>query len=72
MRLALLSRRNVIESVFGSMKGAFRQGNSGACRTRVLDREVNEALIWISLLTRALLTLADERDERARLADLAA
>jgi hypothetical protein len=64
MRIALLSRRNVVESAFSSMKGAFRQGNSGQSRTRIFDREVHESLIWISLLTRALLALADAREER--------
>jgi hypothetical protein len=71
-RIALGSGRNVVESMFASMKTAFRQGNSGACRTRVFDREVHESLIWISLLTRGLLVLADARNERADLLNVAA
>lgn len=61
-RIALLAQRNVAESVFASLEVAFRQGMSGGCRTRVFDREVYESLIWISLVTRALLMLADQRD----------
>lgn len=61
MRTALLGRRNIIESAFASIKSAYRQGSSGQSRTRVFDREINESLIWIALLTRAFLTLADQR-----------
>ena len=60
-RLALLAQRNTAESVFSSLKGAFAQGLSGSRRTRVFGREVYESLIWASLLTRGLLTLADQR-----------
>jgi hypothetical protein len=62
LRMALLAQRNVAESAFASLETAFRQTLSGPCRTRVFNREVYESLIWISLVTRALLTLADQRD----------
>ena len=69
MRTALLSRKNVIESAFSSAKVAYQVGSSGQSRTRIFDREVHETLIWIALVTRALLTLASQRDEAAGVLD---
>ncbi|MGZ4391984.1 MAG: hypothetical protein ACXVRK_07695 [Gaiellaceae bacterium] len=63
-RLALLAQRDIAESCFSSLKVAFAQGLAGGRRTRVFDREVYESLIWLSLLTRALLMLASERQVR--------
>ncbi len=62
MRVALLARRNLSESVFSSLEVGFRQGMDGGCRTRFFDRGVYEMMIWISLVTRGLLMLADQRE----------
>jgi hypothetical protein len=63
-RIALLARRNIGEAVWSTLKVGFKLGNSGSARPRVADRGTYEGLIWIALVTRSLLTLANERNRR--------
>jgi hypothetical protein len=64
-RRALLNRRNLIESLFSALQVAYKQGLDGAARVRVADRNVQEALIALSIVTRALLALRATRDATA-------
>jgi hypothetical protein len=60
-RVAALSRRNVVESLFSSMKSGQRNGLRGSSRTRLFDKDTVEMLTWLGLLSRSLLMIASAR-----------
>lgn len=66
-RRALLCRRNQIEGTFSALQVGYKQCLDGAARVRLFDRTVNEGLIAISLVTRALLVLLAERKLRGEI-----
>jgi hypothetical protein len=70
-RRALLLRRNQIEALFSALQIGYKQGLDGAARLRIVDRNVQEALIALSVVTRALLALQALRAEAAALPDAA-
>jgi len=61
-RRALLRRRNQAESLFSALQVGYKQGTDGAARVRVLDDDSVHALIALSIVTRALLSLRAQRD----------
>jgi hypothetical protein len=63
-RRALLNRRNQIESVFSALQVGYKVSLDGAARTRAFDRSFTEALIALSIVTKALLLLRAERVAR--------
>jgi hypothetical protein len=66
-RRAMLHRRNQVEAAFSSLQVGYKQCLDGAARVRVFDRTVNEALLAISIATRALLALHAERSRHSAL-----
>lgn len=67
-RRALLDRRGLIESGYSSLQSGYKQGLDCAARVRVVGREVQEALIALAFVTRALHALYAERVQRGEAA----
>ena len=60
-RQAMLSRLSQIESFFHHLKGGLKLANSGAARTRVIDKDTVEALLSLGCLSTSALAVADQR-----------
>jgi hypothetical protein len=51
LRVALEAHRNISEAAFSSLEVAHRLLGKDGARTRLLSKDVNEAFIWLALLT---------------------
>jgi hypothetical protein len=60
LRVALEAHRNISEAGFSSLEVAHKLLGKDGARSRLLDKDVNEALVWLALLTKAGALLAAE------------
>jgi hypothetical protein len=63
MRVAMLARRNQVESLFSSLKVGAKLGLSGASRTRIIDFDSVRMLLSMAMLMRTAFALAAVRIE---------
>jgi hypothetical protein len=64
MRVAMLARRNQVESLFSSLKVSAKVGLSGASRTRIIDFDSIRMMLSMAMLMRTAFALAAVRIEK--------
>lgn len=64
MRVAMLARRNQVESLFSSLKVGAKLGLSGASRTRIINFDSVRMLLSLALLMRTAFALGAVRIEK--------
>ena len=60
LRVALEAHRNISEAGFASLEVAHKLLGKDGARTRLLNKDVNEALLWLAVLTKAQALLTAE------------